>query len=77
MQFEKALQTLCDARVDFVVIGGLSATFHGSARVTYDLDICHSRVPVNLGRLAAALAPLHPRPSAAERFSRFLSLIHI
>ncbi len=62
MQFERAVQALCDARVDFIVIGGVSATFHGSARVTYDLDICYSRAWANLGRLTAALAPFHPRP---------------
>lgn len=62
MQFQKAIQTLCDAGVEFVVIGGLSATLHGSARVTYDLDICYSRTPVNISRLAEALAPFHPRP---------------
>lgn len=62
MQFERAVQALCDARVDFIVIGGVSATFHGSARVTYDLDICYSRAWANLGRLTSALAPFHPRP---------------
>jgi len=51
MQFEKAVQALCDARVDFVVIGGLAATLHGSAQVTYDLDICYSRASANLRRL--------------------------
>jgi hypothetical protein len=62
MQFEKAVQTLSDAGVEFVVIGGLSATFHGSTRVTYDLDICYSRTSANLRRLTSALAPFHPRP---------------
>ena len=62
MQFERAVQALCDASVEFVVIGGLSATFHGSARVTYDLDICYSRASANLRRLSEALAPFHPRP---------------
>jgi hypothetical protein len=62
MQFERAVQALSEAAVDFVIIGGLSATFHGSARVTYDLDICYSRNSANLRRLAAALAPFHPRP---------------
>jgi hypothetical protein len=62
MQFQTAIQALCDAGVDFVVIGGLAATLHGSAQVTYDLDICYSRVSTNLRRLAAALAPFHPRP---------------
>ena len=62
MQFEKAIQSLTDAGVDFIVIGGLSATFHGSARVTYDLDICYSRASANLSRLTSALAPFQPRP---------------
>jgi hypothetical protein len=61
MQFERAVQALSDAGVEFVIIGGLSATFHGSARVTYDLDICYFRTSANLRRLAAALAPFHPR----------------
>ena len=62
MEWAKAVQTLCDAEVDFVVIGGVSAVFHGSVTATYDLDICYSRAPANLRRLAAALAPFHPRP---------------
>jgi hypothetical protein len=62
MQFEKAVQTLCDAGVDFVLIGGLSATLHGSAQVTYHLDLCYSRASANLRRLVEALAPFHPRP---------------
>ena len=66
MQFERAVQALCDADVDFVVIGGLAATLHGSAQVTYDLDICYSRAYANLRRLIEALAPF---PSKAEGFS--------
>jgi hypothetical protein len=62
MQFERAVRALCDAEVEFVVIGGVSATFHGSARVTYDLDICYSRTAANLRKLTAALSPFHPRP---------------
>jgi predicted nucleotidyltransferase len=62
MQFKRALQALCDAQVEFVVIGGVSANWHGSARVTVDLDIFYSRVLANLKRLAAALAPFHPKP---------------
>jgi hypothetical protein len=62
MQFARAVQTLCDAGVEFVVIGGLSATFHGSARVTLDLDICYSRTASNLKLLSSALAGFSPRP---------------
>jgi hypothetical protein len=61
MQFEKALQALSDAGVEFVVIGGVSAIIHGSSYVTFDLDICYCRKPSNLHSLAAALRPFHPR----------------
>src|SRR5207253_1845333 len=30
--------------------------------VTFDLDICYSRVTRNLKRVVASLAPFHPRP---------------
>lgn len=60
MNFELAIQVLCDSGVEFVVIGGWAAIFHGSAHVTNDLDICYARNRVNLRRLAAALAPFHP-----------------
>ena len=55
MRFKAALQSLCDAEAEFVVIGGVSAAWHGSARVTLDLDIFYSRVPANLKRMVAAL----------------------
>ena len=62
MNFERVIQHLCDGDVDFVVIGGWAAIFHGSAHVTNDLDICYSRDKENLRRLAGVLAPYHPRP---------------
>jgi hypothetical protein len=43
-------------------IGGVSATFHGSATVTCDLDICYSRSSQNLPRLVRALEAFHPGP---------------
>jgi hypothetical protein len=63
MQFEKAVQALRDVGVDFVVIGTLAATLHGSAHGgDLRLDICYSRASANLRRLVQALAPFHPRP---------------
>ena len=62
IQFERAIQTLCDAEVEFVIRGGFSANLHGSARLTSDLDICFSMTTTNLRRLTGALAPFHPRP---------------
>jgi hypothetical protein len=54
------LQRLLDHRVEFVVIGGLAMTIHGSAHVTRDLDVCYRRTADNIAALVAAFAPLHP-----------------
>lgn len=56
-----ALQVLVKHRVDFVVIGGIAARLWGSALITRDLDICYSRAPANLDRLASALRDVHAR----------------
>jgi hypothetical protein len=61
MNFVTAVQTLVDAGVDFVIIGGWSAILHGSSHTTNDLDVCFSRLSENLKRLAQALAAFHPR----------------
>jgi hypothetical protein len=61
MNFARAVQILVDACVDFIIIGGWSAILHGCPYTTVDLDICFSRRRENLKRLAAALAPYHPR----------------
>jgi len=56
----RLLEALAGEKVDFVIVGGVAFVLHGSTRVTRDLDICYSRSPENLARLATALAPLHP-----------------
>jgi hypothetical protein len=60
MQFKTLLAALTATNVEFVIIGGLAATLHGSARVTYDLDIVYNRTPGNLSKLVAALSPYQP-----------------
>lgn len=62
MEFDQIVQAITDAHVDFVIIGGVSATLHGSARLTFDVDICYSRGSLNVRRLVSALRPFHPRP---------------
>ena len=59
-QFEVLLTALREQDVAFVIIGGVAATLHGSARLTNDLDIAYARTAENIERLAAALAPLEP-----------------
>jgi hypothetical protein len=60
MQFKSLLSSLAANNVEFVIIGGLAATLHGSARVTYDLDIVYNRTSDNLSRIVTALAPFQP-----------------
>jgi hypothetical protein len=60
--FEGLLQLLATANVEFIVIGGVAAFAHGSARVTLDLDVVYNRDARNIGRIVDALAPLAPYP---------------
>jgi len=63
--FEGLLRALLAGRVEFVLVGGLAATVHGSARSTFDIDIVYRRTPENLRRLVDALGPLAPYPRGA------------
>jgi len=65
--FETLLRSLSDGRVDFVIVGGLAAVAHGSARLTQDVDIVYSRTPENVRRLVAALASHSPYLRGAPR----------
>jgi predicted nucleotidyltransferase len=56
---------LVKAKVDFILIGGMAAILHGSARVTFDVDLVYSRSDENIQRLAGALAPHQPYLRAA------------
>ena len=58
--FEILLNALSSSGVSFVIIGGVAATVHGSARLTSDLDVVYERSPANLRRLVTALLPLKP-----------------
>lgn len=60
IQFRTLLAALESNGVAFVIIGGVAATLHGSARVTYDLDVVYERSPENLKRIVAALRPFEP-----------------
>lgn len=60
MEIEGLLRTMRAAGVEMIVVGGVAATIHGSARLTQDLDVVYRRSPENLSRLAAALRPHAP-----------------
>jgi hypothetical protein len=54
------LRALGEANVEYILVGGVAAAAHGSARATQDLDIVYRRSPENLKRLTLALGPLQP-----------------
>jgi len=57
---ERLLTALHKAHVEYIIVGGVAARAHGSARLTDDLDISYARNPANLARVITALAPLGP-----------------
>ncbi len=59
-EFTRLLETLVGKDVRFVVVGGVAATVHGSARLTQDLDVVYARDDTNLACLVEALSPLRP-----------------
>jgi hypothetical protein len=60
VDFERLLPALSQAGVELIVVGGVAAIAHGSARLTQDLDVVYRRTPANLVRLAEALQPFAP-----------------
>lgn len=57
-EFSAILEVLTRHEVDFIVVGGVSATLGGVALQTFDLDVVHALNDENAGRLALALEEL-------------------
>jgi len=60
IDIETAFRVLASAEVEFIVVGGVAARAHGSARLTNDLDVVYRRTPENIDRLVVALVPYGP-----------------
>lgn len=58
--FPQLLAALHGSGVKYIVVGGIAAGAHGSARITQDLDVVYERSPANLEAVVAALKPLKP-----------------
>src|SRR5262245_43757154 len=52
------LEKLCDAGVEFIVVGGAAAVLQGAPITTNDLDIVHRRTPENVARLRGVMLQL-------------------
>jgi len=66
--FEKLLVLLTEARVDFIVVGGIAVSIQGYVRFTEDVDILIQASAKNIDRLLDCLG------NYGEGFARELSL---
>jgi hypothetical protein len=58
--FARLIRTLVQGDVAFVLVGGVAAAVHGSARLTRDVDVVYGRSPANIAKVVQAVAPFHP-----------------
>lgn len=56
----RLLRRLCDADVEFIIVGGFAAMLHGSTLLTRDLDVCAVLSSANVEKLRDVLRDLHP-----------------
>jgi hypothetical protein len=59
-ELQRLLERVVRAEVDGVLIGGYAAMIHGVSLVTQDIDFCTPFSRLNLERIHAAVADLHP-----------------
>lgn len=67
MKIAELLQSLSDARVEYVLVGGLAVQLHGFMRATFDIDLVLAMDEANLERFigvanACGLQPNIPVP---------------
>ena len=60
MGLQRFLDALHERHVEFIIIGGIAARVHGSARITQDVDLVYGRSDANIERIVVALAPFNP-----------------
>lgn len=60
LNFLSILEAIKAHDVEFVLVGGIAANFHGSAIATFDCDVVVPLDAENLIKLARALSPLSP-----------------
>lgn len=58
--FGALIGALSQSGVEFIIVGGLAATIHGSSRLTQDVDAVYARSDDNIERLVAGLKPHGP-----------------
>jgi predicted nucleotidyltransferase len=70
-ELEQILAALGDARVRYLVVGGVAVVLHGYLRVTADLDLVIELETTNVRRAVAAFERLGFRPRAPVALAEF------
>lgn len=60
--YTEIIKALADAKVDFIIGGGVACVLHGVERVTMDIDLSVHMTPENLGRFIEVMAALRLKP---------------
>ena len=68
----RLLQRLCDAEIDFIIVGGFAAVLHGSSLLTRDLDVCTVLTREKVTKLREVLGDLHPAHRLTSQKLSFL-----
>jgi predicted nucleotidyltransferase len=58
--FGTLLRALAHENVRVIIVGGVAATVHGSARHTRDIDVVYARDDENVRKMVTAMAPYSP-----------------
>src|SRR6266446_6275385 len=78
--YEKLLENLARAEVNFILVGGVAVALNGFVRTTEDVDILIERSPENVARLLDALSGFgegHARELTAADFDEAEGAIRI
>ncbi|MBI2996146.1 MAG: hypothetical protein HYY52_05505 [Candidatus Melainabacteria bacterium] len=62
MFYEPILKELSEARIKYLVIGGVAINFHGYKRPTHDLDLLILLNEENINKFAVVMRKLHFKP---------------
>lgn len=65
--FAALIRRLTDGGIEFILIGGVAATVHGSVRLTRDVDVVYARSPENIQKICQALGEVHPYLRGASK----------
>jgi hypothetical protein len=81
MKIAELLQSLADARVDYVLVGGLAVQLHGFMRATVDIDLVLAMNDANLDRFIEVakcfgLQPIVPVPIDALKNAQQIDQWH-